>query len=98
MKRHNLRSVKGQAPNAPVKAPLLTLDQSKEILNRNGIAYTDEEISIILEFMRRITEITTAYYQRMKDQSIKIPTITPIENHDPTASIPLYPRKHGRTG
>jgi hypothetical protein len=98
MKRHNLRAVKEQAPNAPVTAPLLTLDQSKEILNRNGISYTDVEISIIREFMRRLTEITTAYYQRLKDKTAPIITITPIENHDPTASIPLYPRKHGRTG
>ena len=98
MKRHNLRAVKEQAPLAPVTAPLLSLDQSKELLNRNGIAYTDEEISIIREFIRRVTEITTAYYQRLKDKKAPIPTITPIENHDPTASIPLYPRKHGRTG
>jgi hypothetical protein len=98
MKRNNLRAVKEPSPRDPITSPMLTLDQSKEILNRNGIAYTDEEISIIREFMHRVTEITTAYYQRLKDKKAQIPTITPIENHDQTESIPLHSRKYGRTG
>lgn len=97
MKRTQLRPVKDEIPIDPTTRPMLSIEESKDILNSNGITYTDEEIMIIREFMHRVTEITTAYYQRLKENP-PTPLITSIENHDPTESIPLHPRKYGRTG
>ena len=97
MKRPPLRSVKTETPVDTITNPTLSFEESREILNSNGISYTDEEITIIREFMSRVTEITTAYFQRLKENNVNS-FITPIENHDPTESIPLHPRQHRRAG
>jgi hypothetical protein len=97
MKRPPLRPVKND-PGDPITNPTLSFEESREILNSNGVTYTDEEITIIREFMARLTEITTAYFQRLKEKNTAHSFITPIENHDPTESIPLHPRQHRRAG
>ncbi|MBN9382216.1 MAG: hypothetical protein J0H74_15715 [Chitinophagaceae bacterium] len=98
MKRPLLRPVKNKTPDDLMPNPTLSFEESREILNSNGITYTDEEIKIIREFMSRITEITAAYFQRLKENNTAHSLITPIENHDPTESIPLHPRQHRRAG
>ena len=50
--------------------PMVSLEASKATLNYHGISYTDEEILIIREFIYRMAEITTAYYQRFRPFNI----------------------------
>lgn len=77
--------------------PMLSLETSKAILNQHGISYTDEEIVIIREFMYRMAEITTAYYQRLKENNSEVITLTP-NDHDETKSIPIRSREYRRAG
>jgi hypothetical protein len=77
--------------------PMLSLDMSKSILNRHGITYTDEEILIIREFMYRVAEITSAYYQRLKENESKVITLTQTDK-DETKSIPIRSSEYRRAG
>jgi len=52
-----------------VSRPMLSLEDSRAILNQRGIVYTDEEILIIREFMYCIAEITANHYQRKEETS-----------------------------
>jgi hypothetical protein len=80
-----------------VSRPMLSLEESKGMLNQHEIVYTDEEILVIREFMYCIAEITTSHYQRIKENSAVIIPITQISN-DETKSIPIHSRKHRRAG
>ncbi|MBN9379945.1 MAG: hypothetical protein J0H74_04230 [Chitinophagaceae bacterium] len=73
---------------------MLTIDPSKAILNQHGINYTDEEITIIRDFITRLTEITLAFHERAKVKRV-IP-ITQINNHESAKSLPLHPSQHRR--
>jgi len=80
-----------------VSRSMISLEQSREILNQNGIEYTDEEILIIREFMYRVAEITTKHYQRIKENNGKVIPIIQT-NQDETKSISLHSGKYRRTG
>lgn len=80
-----------------VSRPMLSLEESRAILNKNGIEYTDEEILIIREFMYRVAEITTKHYQRVKENNSKVIPITQTEQ-DEAKSIPLHSGKYRRAG
>ncbi len=75
---------------------MLTIDRSKAILNQRSITYTDEEITIIRDFLTRLTEITLAFHERAKAKRV-IP-ITQINDHESAKSVPLHPRQHRRAG
>lgn len=77
--------------------PMLSLEVSKTILNQHGIKYTEEEIIVIREFLYRLAEITSAYYQRLKENSSEIITLTP-NNQDETKSIPIRSGEYRRAG
>lgn len=77
--------------------PMLSLEESRAILNKNGIEYTDEEILVIREFMYCVAEITSKYYQRIKDNNAKVIPITQTVQ-DETKSIPLHSGKYRRAG
>lgn len=78
-----------------VSRSMLSLEQSRAILNQNGIEYTDEEILIIREFMYRVAEITTKHYQRIKERNSTVISITQTDQ-DETKSIPLRSGKYRR--
>lgn len=74
--------------------PNFPIEKAKAILNQRGINYTDEEITIIRDFITRLTEITLAFHERAKAKRV-IP-ITQINDHEPAKSLSLHPRQHRR--
>lgn len=72
------------------------IEKAKAILNQHGISYTDEEITIIRDFITRLTEITLAFHERAKSKRA-IP-ITQINDHESAKSLPLHPCQHRRAG
>ena len=96
--KNKLKTVKeAEHQDNPIFRPMLSLEQSRSILNQNGIEYTDEEILIIREFMYRVVEMTTEYYQRIKENNSKVVPITKT-NQDEAKSIPLHSGKYRRAG
>lgn len=78
-----------------VSRPMLSIEESSGFLNKHGIAYTDEEIGIIREFMYCVAEITSKQYQRIEENKSKEIPITQI-NQDEAKSIPIRSRKYRR--
>lgn len=85
------------SPEQPALRPMLSLEESKAILNKHGIVYTDEEIAIIRDFMYCIAELTASHYQRLAENTIPI---IPIHQNDKNEekSIPIHSRKYRRAG
>ena len=94
--KNKLKAVKvTESQDNSVNRPMLSLELSRKILNKNGIEYTDEEILTIREFMYRVAEITTKHYQRVKEANSKVIPIIQT-NQDETKSIPLRSGKYRR--
>jgi hypothetical protein len=97
-RRGKLRAVRDvKCLDESTSRPMLSLEESRGILNQHGIAYTDEEILIIQEFMYSVAEIITKHYQRVKENSGEIIPITQIDK-DEAKSIPIHSRKYRRAG
>lgn len=78
-----------------VPRPMLSMEESSGFLNKRRVAYTDEEIGIIREFMYCVAEITSKQYQRIEENKSKEISITQI-NQNEAKSIPIHPRKYRR--
>lgn len=89
--------LKEEREDNSVSRPMLSLEQSRTILNQNGIEYTDEEILIIREFMYCVAEITAKHYQRIKENNSKVISITQTDQDEAT-SLSLHSGKYRRTG
>ncbi|MDR3712609.1 MAG: hypothetical protein P4L51_07330 [Puia sp.] len=74
--------------------PTFHIEKTKAILNQHGISYTDEEITIIQDFITRLTEITLAFHERAKSK--RVISITQINDHESAKSLPLHPCQHRR--
>jgi len=80
-----------------VSRPMLSLEQSKAILNQQGIEYTDEEVLILRDYMYRVAEITIKHYGRIRDKNLT--TVLKIQtDQDETESILIHPGKYRRAG
>lgn len=73
---------------------MLSITESKKILNKNGLKYTDEEINKIRDFIYMLAEIDyeifTAHLQKEKDvenQKLKSNTINPNQNENNTEKV-----------
>ncbi len=78
----------------PAITPAFPIEKAKAILNQQGISYTDEEITIILNFITQLTEITLAFQERAK--ATRVITITQINDHESAKSLSLHPCQHRR--
>lgn len=77
----------------------LSLAECKEILNKEGIIYTDEEIIVVRDFIHQLAEINYLYYLEWKQQQneTKIIDINASNEHE-TQSHTLHPGEYRRTG
>ena len=80
-----------------IERKLLTLQRAREIMNEEGIQYTDEELQEVIDFISKWIVISTDHYARLKEQKTKIISLNSNQSHE-TKSIPIHPRKYGRTG
>ena len=92
--KRNLKAIKKvEEQDNSASRPMLSLEQSREILNQNGIEYTDEEILIIREFMYQMAEMANHHYHNHR---IIQPKIISIKKVNETKSILIRPCKHRR--
>ena len=75
----------------------ITLQRAKEIMQDEGIQYTDEELKEVLEFISKVISITTSHYERIKQKQTRIFSINANKSHE-TKSISLHSSEYGRTG
>ena len=76
---------------------ILSLHRVREIMEEEGIQYTDEELQEVIEFISKWIIISTDHYKRVKEQKAKIISLNSSHSHE-TKSISIHPRKYGRTG
>ncbi len=98
--KNKLRSLEtGKVSNDdPLVRPMIPLEKCRAIMNRGGLTYTNEELLAIRDFMYRLAEIMTTYYERVQEKRAKIISINKDNNNDKTESIPLRSGEYGRTG
>jgi hypothetical protein len=93
-------TLKSEAENSDKEingAAPISVHRVKEIMEEEGINYTDEELDEVLDFLFSVVSITTAHYERKKQNETKVISIKTNATHE-TKSIPLYPCQHRRTG
>jgi hypothetical protein len=72
----------------------ISLERAKQIMNEEGVEYTDDELNEILDFISKAISIATSHYERVKQKETKVISIN-TSTHE-TKSIPLHPGKYGR--
>ena len=75
----------------------ISFQRARDIMEEEGIEYTDEELKEILEFISNVISITTSHYERIKQKQTKIISINSNKPHE-TKSISIHSSKYGRTG
>lgn len=76
---------------------MLSLQRVREIMQEEGITYTDEELIEVIDLISKWIIISTDHYKRIKEQESKIISLHSNHSHE-TKSIPIHSRKYGRTG
>jgi hypothetical protein len=97
MKKRGNTTLEAIKKENSVSRPMLSLEQSRAILNQQGIEYSDDEIIIIRDYMYRVAEITIKHYERIRDNDLTI--VPKIQtDQDEAESIPIHPGKYRRAG
>lgn len=91
--------MKYTAPQSDKKAnqeAMLSPQRVKEIMQEEGIEYTEEELQEVIDTISKWIVISADHYSRIK-QKTKIISLNSNPTHE-TKSIPIHSRKYGRTG
>lgn len=97
MKKRSKTTLQATQKENSVSRPMLSLEQSRAILNQQGIEYTDDEIFTIRDYMYRVAEITIKHYERIRDNDLTIVTKIQTDQNE-AESIPIHPGKYRRAG
>jgi hypothetical protein len=73
---------------------LISIEKCREVMKKNGIEYTDEELLILRDFLYRLLEISNSHWERIKEKEAKIFEINQPDHEK--KSIPLCASKHRR--
>ena len=79
-----------------IEQNVLSLQRVREIMQEEGIEYTDEELQEVINTISKWIVISADHYSRIK-QKTKIISLNSNPTHE-TKSIPIHSRKYGRTG
>jgi hypothetical protein len=80
-----------------IEQNVLSLQRAKEIMQEEGITYTDEELQEVIDLISKWIIISTDYYKRLKERNTKIISLHTNHSHE-TKSISIHSRKYRRTG
>lgn len=86
-----------EAGQEAIERKMLSLQRAREIMQEEGITYTNEELQEMIDLISKWIVISTDHYARLKQQKTKIISLNSNQSHE-TTSIPIHPRKYGRTG
>jgi hypothetical protein len=75
----------------------IPLHRAKDIMKEEGIKYSDEELSEVLQFISKVISITTSHYERRKERQAKVISINTNRTHE-KESILIHPSKYRRAG
>lgn len=76
-------------------ASVIPLQRAKEIMEEEGIEYTNEELKEVMNFLAKVVSITTAHFERKKQGEAKVISINTKTTHE-TKSVPLHPGEYRR--
>ena len=79
-------------------AKTISLERVREIMNEEGIEYTDDELKQILEFISKVISIGVSHYERVKEKQAKVISINTNTSTHETKSISLHSGKYRRAG
>jgi FKBP-type peptidyl-prolyl cis-trans isomerase (trigger factor) len=79
-----------------IERNVLSLQRVREIMQEEGIEYTDEELQEVIDTISKWIVISADHYSRIK-QKTKIISLNSNPTHE-TKSLPIHSRKYGRTG
>ena len=77
-----------------MSAKLISVDTCHTIMNGHGIAYSEEELQTLREFLYRLYDISSSHYSREKEKEALVIHLN--ESDHETKSLPLYPGEHRR--
>lgn len=90
-----LNQLKENRMNEPARVKTITLHRAIEITKEEKFEYTDDELSEVHQFVSKIVSITTAHYERTKQNEAKVINTNTNRTHE-TTSLPLHPSQHRR--
>jgi FKBP-type peptidyl-prolyl cis-trans isomerase (trigger factor) len=85
-----------KANQEAIERNVLSSQRLKEIMQEEGIEYTEEELQEVIDTISKWIVISADHYSRIK-QKTKIISLNSNPTHE-TKSIPIHSRKYGRTG
>lgn len=84
--------VQRQLPTKP------SIEDAKRILQADQYAYTDEEVTIIIDFIHRLAAIDLNIYEESIKTNPKVHHIKDYNNDHAKKSIPISKSQHRRAG
>jgi hypothetical protein len=79
----------------PVKP---SMEASKRLLQADKYAYTDEEVSLIIDFLYRLAAIDLSIYEDAISRDTPVIHIKEYTDDNSAKSIPISQGQHRRTG
>lgn len=86
--------MKAKSDQARTRTKIISIERAKEIMEEEGLEYSDDELQEILDFISNVISITTCHYERIKEKETKVISIN-TSTHE-TKSISLHPSKYRR--
>jgi hypothetical protein len=90
--KHMKHEVQHQLPPKP------SMEESKRILQADQYGYTDEEVSVIIDFLYRLAAIDLNLYEELIKTNTQVIHIKEYNNDHSKKSIPISKSKYRRTG
>lgn len=74
----------------------LSLEKCRAILNKRGLAYTDDQIIQIRDFLYQTAEMSIRDYERRQESEVPIIPLKENDDYEQTESIPIHPGQYRR--
>ena len=80
-----------------IEREIISLQRAKEIMQEEGIQYTDEELQEVVDYITKMIIISTDHYKRSKERKTKVISLNSNHPHE-TKSISIHSRINRRAG
>jgi hypothetical protein len=80
-----------------IEKEIVSRQRAREIMQEEGIQYTDEELQDVVDFISKMIIISTDHYKRSKEKKAKVISLNSNHPHE-TKSISIHSRINRRAG
>lgn len=85
-----------ECEKAKIEIEMVSIDKLKQVMNQNGLDYSQAELLIIRDLLYRLAEISVSHYERIQTSEAKVISINKTDHYDTEESIPIRQGEYRR--